>query len=405
MLENILSRIKDRFNDTASIFSGNKSWIIVSLTSGWFLLLGIRFVIPILLPQIKDAFSIDNATAGLVLSTTWGAYAIMQLPAGIFSDKFGERKIVTISLLLTSLSVILLGIAPFFWIFFIAAGILGLCTGFYGPSRDSLISNVFPKNDNTAFGITLAAGNIGSAALPFMAERIANYIGWRFTIVATAPLFIIVGILSWRVFPTFSDRSEKKLNLSSVLNGILRRSVILGVIAATLMTMMYQGVTSFLPTYLIEIKNITQGISAALFTTFFIGGALFQLVSGVLAQKYGDKFTLVSLTAVSVIAFFLLPIASNIIFISILVVLLSIQFGTAPLFYAYIIYMIPDSVQGTGWGTSRVLVFLIGAIGPVGVGFMADINMFDEAFVFLGLLGVIAAILFYFLPRRYDSAT
>ena len=53
---------------------------IAAIASGYFLTLGLRFVLPALVPSIKASFGIDNTTAGLAITVVWAGDAIMRFP-------------------------------------------------------------------------------------------------------------------------------------------------------------------------------------------------------------------------------------------------------------------------------------------------------------------------------------
>ena len=43
-------------------------WVIGSVAIGWLLILGLRFTLPALVPQLKATFGIGNATAGIAIT-------------------------------------------------------------------------------------------------------------------------------------------------------------------------------------------------------------------------------------------------------------------------------------------------------------------------------------------------
>jgi hypothetical protein len=49
---------------------GGRGWLLSAVATGWLLILGLRFTIPALLPQVKAAFTVDNATAGAAVTAT-----------------------------------------------------------------------------------------------------------------------------------------------------------------------------------------------------------------------------------------------------------------------------------------------------------------------------------------------
>ena len=69
---------------------GGRGRLVGVVAAGWFAVLGMRFVLPALLPAVRGAFGVDNAAAGAVVSVVWLTYALVQLPAGALTDRTGD---------------------------------------------------------------------------------------------------------------------------------------------------------------------------------------------------------------------------------------------------------------------------------------------------------------------------
>ncbi|ESS09392.1 MAG: sugar phosphate permease [uncultured archaeon A07HN63] len=83
--------------------------------------LGGRFLVPAVLPQVKDAFTVGDIGAGVAVTVIWATYGLMQMPAGILVDRVGERRLLAGSVVLTATSVVVIGGAPAFLAFSSAA--------------------------------------------------------------------------------------------------------------------------------------------------------------------------------------------------------------------------------------------------------------------------------------------
>ena len=379
-------------------------WVLGSVAIGWLLVLGTRFAVPVLVPQLKTTFGIDNATAGIAISMTWITYALMQFPAGMLVDRLGERGLLTASALITAASVLAFGLAPTFVFFLFAAALFGLGTGLYGPARGTVLSTVYPRNDGAAFGLMLGAGSIGAAAFPLAVTLLTDRLDWRVAIASLAPLLLIAGASLWRAVPRREiepDAGESgRERARSVLGAISSRPVAVGVAAATCMLFAFQGLTAFLPTYLVATKNVSVTTATALYALLFVSGALCQSTAGRAADRFGDRTVLVIVTGVSVLPLLALPFVEDFLVLVALVVLLGIRLAIAPVTNAYVVAVLPDDVQGTAWGLLRTGFFLVGATGSTFVGALADIDLFDEAFLALGAITAVAVALYAVLPPR-----
>ena len=85
--------------------------ILGLLFLGWCLSYLDRMAMNVGIVEIAKDFNLSPSVMGIVLSSFFAGYAIMQLPGGWLADKFGSRKVITISILLWSLFTILTGMA------------------------------------------------------------------------------------------------------------------------------------------------------------------------------------------------------------------------------------------------------------------------------------------------------
>jgi predicted MFS family arabinose efflux permease len=387
----------------AGLRGDGRGWTLLAIALGWVFVLGGRFLVPAVLPQVKDAFSVGDVGAGVAVTVIWAAYGVMQAPAGLLIDRLGERRLLTGSLLLTAASVVLLGAAPAFLAFLFGCGIFGLAGGLYGPARGTALSRTFSDNDSTAIGATLAAGSIGSAVLPLIAGTLVGTYSWRLLIGGLLPPLAMTGLLVWRTVPETGGgaaRASPGQLTSDVLEAIKIRGVVIAVTAATLMVFAFQGLSGFFVTYLVSIKELDQATAAVAFSLLFVGAAISQVVSGGLADRFGDRPVLVGVTVLNVPLLVSMPFVDGLIPIAVLSFLVGTRMGIPPVSNAYIIAVLPDSVTGTAWGTLRTVFFTVGATGSTVVGAMADADLFDESFFVLAAITTVSALLFAYLPSR-----
>lgn len=387
--------------DIDGLRGGGRGWTLVAIASGWLFILGGRFLVPAVLPQVKTAFSVTDFEAGIAITTIWAAYALMQSPGGLLIDRLGERRLLTGSLLLTAASILVLGTAPVFVTFLVGCGAFGLASGLYGPARGTALSRTFPNNDGTAIGVTLASGSIGSAALPFLAGALVGTYSWRLIVGGLLPPLALAGIFVWLTVPQIAGGAARvspgQLG-DEIIQAVRTRGVVTGSVAVTLMLFAFQGLTAFLVTYLVSIKDFDQRTAAAVFALFFIGGALSQILSGNLSDRFGERPVLVAVSAVNVPLLLAVPVIEGVIPVAALSLLLGTRLGVAPVSNAYIIGLLPERITGATWGVLRTGFMLLGAAGSTVVGAMADANLFRESFLILALLTAVAAVLYAYLP-------
>ncbi len=387
----------------ARLRGDGRGWTLLAIALGWVFVLGGRFLVPAVLPQVKAAFSVGDFGAGVAVTIIWGAYALMQSPAGLLIDRLGERRLLAGSLLLTAASIVVIGAAPAFLAFLVGCAAFGLTTGLYGPARGTALSRTFPDNDGTAIGATLAAGSVGSAVLPFLAGALVGTYSWRLIVGGLAVPLALGGLLVWRAVPEVGGgtaRAPPGQLAWDVLRAVRIRGVTIAVAAVTLMLFAFQGLSAFLVTYLVSVKEFDQATAAAAFSLLFVGAAVSQLAAGRLADRFGDRPVLVGVAVLSVPLLVAMPFVEGVLPVAALSLLLGTRLGVAPVSNAYVIAVLPDSVTGTAWGALRTAMFLLGAGGSTVVGAMADADLFDESFFLLAALTAAGALLYALLPDR-----
>jgi predicted MFS family arabinose efflux permease len=389
----------------ARLRGDGRGWTLLAIALGWVFVLGGRYLVPAVLPQVKGTFAVGDFEAGVAVTVIWATYALMQSPAGVLTDRVGERRLLAGSLLLTGGSVLVLGVSPVFLAFLGGCAAFGFTTGLYGPPRGTALSRTFPENDGAAIGATLAAGAVGSAVLPFLAGALVGSVTWRLVVAGLAPPLLVAGVFAWGAVPERERHADpERLPVGALARDVLRavrvRGVAVAVAAVTLMLFGFQGLTAFFVTYLVEAKGFAQPTAAAMFSLLFLGAALAQFFGGALADRFGERVVLVGLSAVGVPFLAAVPFVEGFVPVAILSFLLGTRLGIAAVTNAYVIAVLPDAVRGTAWGALRAVFFLLGAGGSTVVGAMADADLFAESFYLLAALTAAATLLFVFLPTR-----
>mgnify|MGYP000105318413 CR=1 FL=1 len=385
-----------------------RGWTLLAIASGWVFVLGGRFLVPAVLPQVKDTFAVSDVGAGVAITIIWATYGLMQTPAGLLVDRIGERKLLAGSVVLTATSVVVIGAAPAFAAFIIGCAGFGLATGLYGPARGTALSRTFPDHDGAAIGATLAAGSVGSAVLPLAAGSLVGGISWRLLVGGLAVPLVALGVVIWATVPSFGNGdgeapdggTSKKLPVGDVLAAIRTRQVAVALTALTLMTFVFQGVSAFYVTYLSSVSGFAQSTAAAMFSLVFVGGAVAQVAAGSLADAVGDRPVLVAVSAATIPVLVAIPMLDSVIPVAAASLLLGIRLGVPAVSNAYIIAILPESVTGTAWGVLRTTSFMLAATGSTVVGVFADNDLFDEAFFLLAGLTALGTLLYTRLPDR-----
>lgn len=204
-------------------------WVILAL------LFGASFVAYVLRTNMSIAgekmmadLGLSKIQLGMVLSAfAWG-YAIFQFPGGIFGDRLGSRRALTIIAVLWGILTLLTGLVPGTTfasttvILIILVGLRFLMGVVQAPlfpvTCGGAIGCWFPVS-GWAFpnGLTSTGLTLGAAATAPLIAWLMETLGWRESFILTAPLaFLIAGVWWWYARDNPADHprvSRKELEL------------------------------------------------------------------------------------------------------------------------------------------------------------------------------------------------
>jgi MFS family permease len=383
--------------------------VLLVVASGWALTAGGLVTLPALLPYITDAFDLSNTAAGVAVTAMWGAYALLQFPAGLLTDHLGERATLAASVATMAAGVAALAVVPSYVVFVLAGALLGLGAGLYATPRVTVLSETFPENDGTALGVTLAAGSVGSAALPLTAGWLAAFGDFRLAFAVFVPLYLLAAVAAWLTVPTAVRSTESATDVSvghvvrRLVDALTTRAVLLAAGAMTCTFFIYQGLTAFFTTYLVSVKGLGPGAASTMYSAFFVAAALSQPLAGNAADNVGHGRVLVAITGAYAVVLALMPGVSGLVALVPVVLALGAQRGSSPVMNAYIAAVLPEDVKGSGYGLLRTVFTGLASLAPVTVGVLADTGRFDVAFYLLAGLAAVATALYYLLPSVDDA--
>ena len=290
-------------------------WVLLTVSLGWFLTLGVRVVYPALLPQVTAEFGVGNATAGGFIGLMWTTYALLQFPGGALADAVGERLVLAGSVAVTAGAVVAIVLSDTLELFVLATVLLGLGTGFYGTTRLTVISAVYDRMETTAISVSQAAGNVGNVVLSAGAGLVSVSLGWRWGFGYLLPVLGLTAVGLWTVVPrrasTRTDDEPFRRTMGRVAAAVRTPRVLAVTLLLSLNMFLYQSLTGFLPTYLVAEKGLDPGTAATLFSLFFASAIGLQFLSGVVADRLGNRVAIAGFVGASVPAFVLLTVVES----------------------------------------------------------------------------------------------
>lgn len=344
------------------------------------------------LPAITSSLGVTTAAAGVALSAMWAAYALMQLPSGLLAGRVGERSTVLLALVVVALASLLVAAAPSYVGFVAALAVLGAGAGLYYNAAAALLAGRY-EGVGTALGVHKLGSRAAGLAAPVLATAALVRFGWRGVPVAAVGVALAgVAVVLAFVEPTPPTRTDGGVGVAEVLDPLRNPVVARTTVLTAAGEFVEQAAMSFLPTALVAHHGLGVAAAAGLFSWFFAASAVAGTAMGWLSDRAGPG-TAAFLTAVAGVAGFALlaDAARDGPALLAAVGLVGVATGwTAPL-QSRVLDALPSGDRGAGFGAFRTAYVLVGSLGSVVVGTVADALGWRAALALLAaLLGGVA---------------
>ncbi|WP_460903600.1 MFS transporter [Paraburkholderia jirisanensis] len=171
-----------------------------------------RAALSITAPLIVKELHLDPAQLGIVFSSFFVGYALFCFVGGYCADRFGPRRVLTVSMLVWSLfcglTATTVGIASLL----VVRVIFGMGEGPFCANINKLVSNWFPRRQQaSAIGIANSGQSLGAALAGPVVGFIALGAGWRLSFViisAVGVLWVVAWLMLARDKPTVAPDTD-----------------------------------------------------------------------------------------------------------------------------------------------------------------------------------------------------
>lgn len=355
-----------------------------------------------------------------------GAYSLFFLSLGLFagiagklSDRFGPKVVVSACGLLLGSGFLLMSQINTIWQLYLYYGvILGIgASGIYVPLA-STIARWFVKRRGLITGIALSGISVGTMIVPLVASWLINEHGWRFSylIVGIAVLLSIVSAAqflsydpSHRGMLPYGANIKKSEDTSLETRGYSLQEAIhtrqFWIISAIFFCFGFSAQTIFAHIVPHTTDIGISATSAANILTFIgAGGTVGRIIIGGVADRIGNKLSLITIFVLLSIALLWLLAARSIWAFYLFAVLFGLAYGGwAALISVVVADLFGLSSLGIILGVVQIGVTTGEAGGPILAGKIFDItSSYQPAFIVGLILSVTAIILALFLRPVAD---
>ncbi len=155
--------------------------------------------------SIMEDLKLTKEQWGWTLSAFILSYGLFQVPLGLWGDKAGQRKVLSIIVLWWSMFTIFTGMAGGFAALIVIRFLFGVGEAGAYPCMTGTIGRWFPKTETAkAQGYIWAASRVGGALTPFIVIPVIIAFGWRtafYILGSLGFIWVVVWYFWFRNFP------------------------------------------------------------------------------------------------------------------------------------------------------------------------------------------------------------
>lgn len=240
-----------------------------------------------LVPEVIKGFSVSKGMAGLLNFSFFIAYGVMSIPAGMLTEKYKEKKVLTLAFILATIGAFLFSFFPSFPVYLISLFLIGMGMSILQVAINPLL-RVSGGEENFAFTSVLAqlffggasflspllysylitnlnAGNTSNILLSTMNGLVPENLKWVsiYWIFAIIAIVMVVVVSLVRLPKVELNEEEKVGNFSTVVELFKNKHVVLFFFGIMAYVGTEQGVASWISQFLSDYHGMNPEVEGA----------------------------------------------------------------------------------------------------------------------------------------------
>lgn len=182
--------------------------VFACFAAGYFLSFALRSVNAVIAPELTQELGLSNAQLGSLSAAYFLGFSTLQLPLGIWLDRYGARRVNAGLLLVSATGCAVFATAPNVLALWIGRALIG--AGVAGALMAALKGYRFwysPMRLQQLTAWMLMAGTAGALSATVPVQRMLPLIGWRGVFWTVALLLLLVSIAMFRLVPHDEERA------------------------------------------------------------------------------------------------------------------------------------------------------------------------------------------------------
>jgi MFS transporter, FSR family, fosmidomycin resistance protein len=243
-------------------------------------------ILPVYLPTLQLRFGLGEAMLATLVAVISLSSNVLQAFVGALSDRWGRRRTAAAGLVVGSLLMSFIAVAPTVWALVLILAIGGLGSAIFHPGAVSMMRDVGARK-SLFIGIFAAGGAVGSAIMPVIVLWIMRVYGPEY-VPWLALVGVTVGVALFALAPTqtpVTGANRPKVFDAKLFAGPVGLLSLAGTLRATA----FVSFTNAMPLYLVGIRGFAPdaGVIGATLATYGIASATGGMLVGLFERRLG----------------------------------------------------------------------------------------------------------------------
>ncbi|MFL9925268.1 MFS transporter [Herbaspirillum lusitanum] len=394
--------------------------VLALLYLGWCVSYIDRAAITFAATHIASEFSLKPSELGILLSSFFLGYSLLQLPGGWLADRFGSRPVIVISILLWSLFTGITGMAWSITSLVVIRFVFGLGEGAFPAASVKGVAETFSKEERPKMSSLLMSSNyVGSMLAPILIAPMIIAFGWRNVFHYIGIVGVVFAVVYWFVVkPIRQTRNsgnaaadaEKKAINKQAFRALLKTPLMWQIVAVWFgLSIVNKGLDSWMPTYLMTQRGLNLKSVGMLLPLPYVLAGIATAIGGWVMMRFFDgreRVLLIGSSILTAIFIYCMYTADS---VAALITYQCIAYFFKSFVLATCIAlptkMLPANLIGTSIGMVNLGGQSAGFISPLVIGFLVSaFNNYDYAFGFLIAAACFSVLVSLFIRTMKSSA-
>ena len=362
---------------------------------------GALFSLAVFLKPMQESMGWSRTAISAVALWMWVAYGTGSLMWGVLSDRWGARRVVVTGGILLGLGLVTSSRITSLWQLYVAfGGIVGVAAGaFYAPLTTTA-TRWFTANRGLAVALVSAGTGLGTFMVAPLTRWLISSYDWRLAMLILGDIVWLVIIPLGLLVRDAPREAASATDLDVPLARIFR-SPQFWLIAVTHFTccVAHSGPIFHMVTHAMD-QGIPGMAAATLLGVSGLSSLIGRVMSGIVADRWGSKPTLIVMLGAQVPAIFLYLFTSSVTGFYALAILFGASYGGVMPMYALLTReYFGARAMGTAYGAIFMLQAIGMGLGAYGGGWIHD-HLGTYAWLFGSATAVAAVAILFALPLR-----